>query len=344
MLNKTLLQKFCTERNLTESTARSYESALKHYIKYHKLSFEDLLQEAKTEENKKIPLKERKIKKRLLEYRSHMQKSKLTPNTIRTYFNKIKTLYIHFDIEIPPLPTTKYNKTYQTSYLDLPTREHIQKACDNTTLDLKAIILFMSSSGTSKSETLSITIKQFIQATKNYHNGGTIKKILKTLSTQKNIIPTFYLKRNKTNKYYYTFCTPEATQHIINYLHTRKNLKPQDKLFDIKPSTLSQRFTELNDKMNWGFKGNYRFFRAHTLRKYHASNIGLSAEYVDELQGRTKNQIHETYIKTNPDKLKTLYTKVMNNVIIYNTEPETINQEFTIVINIFLAGKEYTIQ
>ena len=31
--------------------------------------------------------------------------------------------------------------------------------------------------------------------------------------------------------------------------------------------------------MKWGFKGKYRFFRSHTLRKFHASNIGLSAEY-----------------------------------------------------------------
>jgi len=34
----------------------------------------------------------------------------------------------------------------------------------------------------------------------------------------------------------------------------------------------------------------------------------------------------------------------MNNVMIYNNEKnEIINQEFTIVINVFLSGKEYNI-
>ena len=88
--------------------------------------------------------------------------------------------------------------------------------------------------------------------------------------------------------------------------------------------------------MNWGFKGNYRFFRSHTLRKFHAS-IGLPAEYIDSLQGRSKNVIHETYIKTNPEKLKEIYQTAMHNVMIYNTKKnEIINQEFTIVINVFL--------
>jgi len=36
--------------------------------------------------------------------------------------------------------------------------------------------------------------------------------------------------------------------------------------------------------MGWGFKGKYRFFRAHTHRKFHTSNIGLATEYIDELQ------------------------------------------------------------
>ncbi len=95
--------------------------------------------------------------------------------------------------------------------------------------------------------------------------------------------------------------------------------------------------------MNWGFKGRYRFFKSHSLRKFHASNIGLSAEYIDALQGRSKNQVHEAYIKTNPKKLKEIYMSRMKNLLINNNEKEVKNQEFTIVINVFLAGKEYNL-
>jgi hypothetical protein len=95
--------------------------------------------------------------------------------------------------------------------------------------------------------------------------------------------------------------------------------------------------------MNWGFKGKYRFFRSHALRKFHASNIGLSAEYIDALQGRSKNEIHATYIKTNPEKLKEIYLKVIPNILIFNNQQQFVKQEFTIVVNVFLSGKEYNL-
>ena len=155
--NKTF-QKFCRERNVKESTKQGYESALKSYTQYHQESLNTLLDEAISEENQNIPLKNRKIKKRLLSYRSYLLKSKSSPNTVRTYFTKVKTFYRHFEVEIPVIPDAQYNKLYETSYLDLPTKNHIQQALDIVGVDLRAIILFMSSSGTAKAETLSLTV------------------------------------------------------------------------------------------------------------------------------------------------------------------------------------------
>ena len=344
MFENRLFKRFCKERNLKESTSNGYESALKHYLKFHKKSLDDLMQEALLDEENLIPLKDRKIKKRLLNYRSYLLKSNCSPNTVKTYFTKVKTFYLHFDVEIPHLPDAKYDKLYETNYLDLPTHEHIRQVIDIVGLDLKAIILFMSSSGTAKAETLSLNVEDFIKATSDYHNYGSLKLILETLSQKKNVIPTFYLRRIKTDKYYYTFCSNEATTAIVKYLQTRKNLKYTDKLFDFTPAKLLNKFQQINDKMGWGFKGKYRFFRSHTLRKFHASNIGLSAEYIDELQGRSKNYVHDTYIKTNPKKLKQIYKSAMKNVMInVPGESEVKHQEFNIIINVFLSGKEYNI-
>ena len=310
MLTNKLFKRFCRERNIRESTANGYESALKHYLKFHKKSLDALMEES----------------------------------WLRQIFH-IKFSDLFFcSWEIPHLPDAKYDKLYETNYLDLPTHEHIRKACDSVPVDLKAIILFMSSSGTAKAETLSLTVNQFIKGASSYHNGGSLELILETLSHKRNIIPTFYLKRIKTDKYYYTFCSPEAARFIVKYLQTRKDLSLDDKLFDFTAAKLLNKFQEINDRMGWGFKGKYRFFRAHTLRKFHASNIGLSAEYIDELQGRSKNYVHATYIKTNPEKLKRIYKSAMHNVLIYNKEEaDVVNQEFTIVVNVFLAGKEYNI-
>ena len=153
-----------------------------------------------------------------------LQQMNMSPNTAKTYFSKLKTFYLHFEIELPHLPDAKYNKIYETNYLDLPTKEHIRQALEIVPIDLKAIILFMSSSGTAKAETLSLTVKHFIDATQEYHDNGTIKEILDKLEKRSNIVPTFYLKRIKTDKYYYTFCSPEASFHIVKYLKTRQNL------------------------------------------------------------------------------------------------------------------------
>ena len=325
------------------STITGYLSAIKRYEQFHKKPIDTLLEEALMEENINAPLKERKLKQRLLNYRTYLLKSNLSQNTVRSYFVKIKTFYQHFEVEIPYLPEAKYAKEYETNYLDLPTHKHIQMALDISTLDLQSVILFMSSSGTAKAETLSLRVNDFVNATREYHDDGPLNEILEQLNKKEDVIPTFYLKRIKTDKYYYTFCSSEATSYIVRYLLTRQNLKLTDNLFDFTYSTLLARFQEINDHYNWGFKGKYRFFRSHTLRKFHASNIGLSAEYIDALQGRSKNEIHSAYIKTNPDKLKEIYLSVMGNVLINKSESKEVTQEFTIVINVFLSGKEYNI-
>ena len=343
MYSNKLFQKFCKDRNIKPSTQKGYESALKCYENFQKDSIGNLFLEARAEENERIPLKDRKIKKRLIDFRSFLLNSNLSPNTSKTYLSKVKTFYLHFEFELPHLPQAKYDKSYEINYLDLPTREHIHEALMISPIDLKALILFMSSSGTAKAETLSLTVGHFIQATQEYHHGGTIESVLEALDKKNNIVPTFYLKRMKTDKYYYTFCSPEASSYIVKYLKTRENLNREDKLFDFTSSQLFSMFQDINDKMKWGFKGKYRFFRTHALRKFHASNIGLSAEYIDALQGRSKNQIHETYIKTNPNKLKEIYISRMQNVMINETRNEVKNQEFTIVINVFLSGKEFNL-
>lgn len=340
-----LFNKFCNERNIRKSTKTGYRVALESYTQYQETRLDELINEALLDEKNNIPLRERRIKNRLLSYRNHLLSSDASTNTVKTYFTKVKTFYRHFMIEIPLLPDVKYDQGYVTNYHDLPTREDIQVIIDSVDVELRSIILFMSSSGTAKAETLSLTVRDFIEGCRDYYNLNLrdLHDILIELSRRDDIVPTFYLRRVKTDKFYYTFCSPEASSEIVKYLRSRPGLSYDDKLFDIKPSTLLTRFQEINDRMGWGFKGKYRFFRTHTLRKYHASNIGLSAEYIDALQGRSKNSIHETYIKTNPIKLKEIYMDHMMNVMINNPGRKEVHQEFTIVVNVFLSGKEYNI-
>lgn len=338
MINQRLIHKISKERNLKQSTISGYESSLNKYSEFHNQSLEFLLDEAVEEEKNLVPLKERKIKTRLMDFRKYLYESNLSAKTSRTYFSKVLVFYRHFEVEIPNLPEAQREKEYESEYRDLPTKEDIAKAIEISDSLMKAIILFMSSSGTARAETLSLSIEDFIKATGDYHKSDDINDVINKLSKKDNIIPTFYLKRIKTNKYYYTYCSFEATTYILNYLKTRKNLKNSDKLFDITESTLTLKFRQINDEMKWGYKGKYRFFRSHTLRKFHASNIQLSIEYIDALQGRGKSEIHETYIKENPEKLKKIYEKAQKNILIFKHDPKEIHNEYNIIIYIFLGS------
>ena len=358
MISDYLFLGFCTNRNIKDSTIKSYRSAILKYESFHKMAMDDLIGEAIKEDESLIPLKNRCIKRRLLDFRAFLLDSDLSISTVRTYFSRIKTFYRHFEIELPYLNDIRRDGEYLSSYDDLPTKSDIRRACDISSLDFIAVILFISSSGCAKAETLSLTVGDFIKATEDYHDGGSFDDVLECLENRRDVVPTFYLKRVKTNKFYHTFCSPEASHHIVKYLLTRENISLEDRVFDFTDASLIYNFKKVNDSLDMGFVGRYRFFRAHSLRKYHASNIGLSKDHIDELQGRAKTKVHEAYIKTNPKKLKEIYMRAMHNVMVFDewiekyenfdkeedTNTVIENQVINIIINFTLDGMEYKVE
>ena len=345
MVSKDLFLGFCTNRNIKDSTIKSYRSAILKYESFHERPMDDLIDEAIIDEESAVPLKNRRIKKRLLDFRAFLLDSDLSIGTVRTYLSRIKTFYRHFEVELPYLNDISLDEEYLSSYGDLPSKKDIWRACEISSIAFRAVILFISSSGCAKAETLSLTVGDFIKATEDYHDGGSFDDILHSLEN-----------RIKTNKFYHTFCSPEASHCIVEYLLSRENLTLEDKLFDFTDSSLIYHFKKVNDKLNMGFVGRYRFFRSHALRKYHASNIGLSADYIDALQGRARTKVHEAYIKTNPKKLKEIYISAMHNVMVSDEwierndvkkEERSIvieKQVINIVINFSLDGMDYRVE
>ena len=354
MMSEELLKRFCSNRNIKYSTLKSYRSAIAKYEFFQDMDMGSLMDEAIVEEDEGISLKNRKIKSRLLDFRSFLLDSGLAISTVRTYFSRIKTFYRPFEIELPYLNDIKFDEEYLSSYFDLPTRGDIRKVCSISSNAFRALVLFISSSGCAKAETLSLTVGDFVKASDDYHDGGSIDDVLNCLIGRRDIVPAFYLKRIKTNKFYYAFCSPEASHHIVKYLISRKGLSLDDRLFDFTDSSLIYSFKKVNDKLNMGFVGHYRFFRSHALRKFHASNIGLSADIVDELQGRGKTRVREAYMKTNPRRLKEIYIGAMHNVMVFDDwigecekEDDCViieNQVINVIINFTLDGMDYRVE
>ena len=116
--------------------------------------------------------------------------------------------------------------------------------------------------------------------------------------------------RQKTQKYYITYCSPEAVVAINHHLLQRQNLTLESKLFKIHEDYFNQQFIKINNELGLGKVGNYNRFRSHMLRKYHAStlyNNGMSLDKVNDLQGKSKSRTDSVYFMTNPEDLKQDY-------------------------------------
>lgn len=312
-----LLDYFAKTRNLQKNTKKSYTIYIKQYSEFNDMSMVDLLKEAEAEEEQGIRWKHRTLKKRLIEYRAHLYDT-YAYSSAKSRFSKILAFYKHFEIEIHPLPkiaTINVEKSHM-GFKDLPDKDIIKKALKISDLVTRAMILFMSSSGCARAETRNLKIQDFIDATNNefisYHNSNDIYDVINVLKEHDDIIPIFHLKRQKTNKAYYTFCSPEAVSEIVTYLASRTTkLKSDDPLFDVGFTKFNECFQHTNDKLGLGrLENGRRRFTSHMLRKFHSTtlwNEKVSQEIIDALQGRGKDQTHSSYFYENPLKLREIY-------------------------------------
>ena len=321
IVDEKIINDLAIMRNLSPKTKQGYFNALNCYIGFNNLGFKSLLEEAENEEIKGIRWKDRKLKQRLIHFRVFLQEKYLV-STAKVYFQRILTLYTHFEIEIhklPPVSTKSSRMSKPITFEDLPTKEIIKQAVEIANPIMRAIILFMSSSGCARNETLKLTIHDFINATYEYHKEKDVKKALIKLSKLDNIVPIFRINRQKTNKFYFTFCSPEASNEIIYFLLDNDSFNKDSPLFDINLYYFNKYFRDINDSLNLGKIGPYNRFRSHMLRKFHASSLynsknGLSLEEIDSLQGRSKDKTHSSYFMENPNILKEKYINSLDAI------------------------------
>jgi len=333
--DKTILQELQASKNLRKTTLQTYQSALQQYTDYCQMSMTQLLKEADTEEEAGIRWKHRTLRRRLIGYRAHLLNKYEYQSTSRTYLSRVMSIYRYYEIEIQPLPrvSTHNKKKGIVTYTDLPNKEIIRRAVNNADPQLRAAILFMSSSGTARMETTNLLIQDFITATSEYHNKTSIYEVLEELDPNTDIIPTWRIHRQKTNKDYITFSSPESTRAIIDYLTgTERSLTNESRLFGIGHKYLTTKFSKLNDRLGLGKVGHSRRLRGHMLRKYHASQLSqgvnaLTLAEIDSLQGRGKQGVHRSYFMDNPEDLRMKYRRNLGNLVILEAEKEDANGE-----------------
>jgi integrase len=201
---------------------------------------------------------------------------------------------------------------------------------------LKAVVLFMSSSGLAKTDTLNLTLKDYLIATGSNLNQHPIYAV-KEMEGKQIIGVWENLRRQKTGHQYYTFSSPESTTAINHYLLTREHLNSLDlPLFDISGKRLSDLFKETNDQLGLGKNGEFSRFATHMLRRYHSTQLaeaGMEEGKIDMLQGRKpRTVLYQSYLKIKTSTLKEDYIRALPYLIIedverYKTELELVREE-----------------
>ena len=335
-----ILSQVYHERRSSDSTQKSYTRAVRFFEEHTGKTIGELLTIADQEETNNIHWKNSTLKPLLISYRAWLYDN-YKEKTANLYFTAITTIFRHFEIIIGPLPyfsRKNINKSTPIRPGELPDRELLSEIIGICSPLLKAVILLASSSGLSRIDILNLTVKQYLEATYEYHQSNDIYTAIDRMKDYEfDIIPTFVLKRQKTAQEYYTFCSPEAVRAINHYLMSRTDdFNKHSQLFKVADRYLNNLFTDINNQLDLGNAGTYGRFTPHMLRRYHATQLteaGMSSDKINILEGRkVHGVIHESYIRMKPEVLKKEYIKALpflavEDITQVKTELETVKEE-----------------
>lgn len=304
-----VLEQISLERNIKPKTKETYYQTISHFTKLLNTSFKSLL-ELYQKEEESVVWKKSTLKKHLIYYRNYLYNN-FDKSSAKIYFSKLLTVFRHLEVELGSLPNfnSKISDSLPPiSFKDLPTSTELVEAYNIANPLMKAVILFQTSSGCARRETLNLTINDYLKANNVKIKDRTVVESLSSVNVD--YTPCFSIKRQKTGKFYFTYCSPQANKQIMEYLLTREDLDYNSPLFDCNLYYWNKYFNEINDSLDMGTARHYNRFRSHMLRKYHAStlyNNGMSMDDIDNLQGRSKDSTHQSYFMDDPDLLKKKY-------------------------------------
>jgi len=283
-------------------------------MEYHNMSLSDLLSEAEEDISKGIIPRKRRIKDRIIKFRNSLEGK--SDNTKRTYISGIRSFYKSMDMELPS------NKRYSTTaileenkFMGIE-RSEIKRVLKYANVRDKAITLLIASSGSAANELINLTKEDFL-------NG---------LERETGIC-TFYIRRKKTLGDYHTYCTPETSAAIQEYLNTREDdlpwlfvgyIKKSKETVQMTPWSVGGIYRRLAVKT--GNEGEFGFFnkiRAHNFRKFFKTSMteaGAPRWAVEYMMGH-KEELDARYSSPSGEKMRnTYYATYVNSLLIDTAE------------------------
>lgn len=335
------IQDFLRAKPRRESTKKEHLKRLRKYCDFLGKKPVELIREAEEDEENRIRMKKRRIRKYFLDYSEHLRDEGRSQHTIHNHFSSIKSFYRNAELELPNVSINSTSEIKRARNESIPFKEDIEKALKHCKFKYKAIILLMSSSGMGSGEIRNLKFEDFLDAINEFldHEEMDVTKIAEMLNNKENIIATWNVQRQKQGNNYYTFSSPESIKAIIDYLIERQKktgtIPKEEPLFEnfgkkISEDSFSKNFQRINDAAEFGMAGRQRYFKSHSLRKYFASTLhknGLSQIDIDWLLGHEINGVDRSYIKADPSNLKEQYLKVVEDLSIAKVKVQMVTTE-----------------
>ena len=310
--DQSLIEDWFNHRNAKEGTRRLYSIAIRQYMQYHNMSLSELLSEAEEDIIKGVIPRKRRIKDRIIDFRNSLEGK--SDNTRHNYVSAVRSFYKSMDVQLPD------NKRYeQTSIMEENKfrgmeRSEIKRVLKFAGVRDKAITLLISSSGTAAEELTKLTKDDF-------YNG--LDKITG--------ICTFFIRRKKTGGDYHTYCSPEASAAIQEYINTRTDdlpwlfvgfIKETSETVQMTPNAIAGIFRRLAVKT--GNEGEFGFFnkiRSHNFRKFFKTTLmeaGAPKWAAEWLMGH-KEELDARYSSPSGEKMRNAYYLPYVNSLLIDT-------------------------
>lgn len=352
--------KFLRKRpNLVESSQELYKSHATTYCYFHQKKIDDLIEEYKQDQKvEHEDYDDYQVYIDIIDYLNHSKANKQAKSTILGKLKRIKSFLKENNVKIPEelrYDLRRYDDSegYYTKQ-DLPNKQTMRTIINGANPKHKAIFAFVYTTGSGRSETANLTVTNFINGLKEFCNnqddpkeiikeldGNTIqKKIIDSKKVEIPVVPKIKMKRQKTNKPYYTITTPECVQIIIDYIKTdfsildhynayENDFDERGRLFGLQAGAVGNAFKETNLKYGFGKRGRYNFFGCHRVRHNHYTQIN-NPNLANALEGRVvKDKITKTYDHNldDPEYLREQYKDHMHKFEIFDHYDVAVRDE-----------------
>jgi integrase len=344
--NDPLMQQIIIRKKLKSNTISSYIQAFDHYCNLTGMMPSQLREEAYNDQKTIEDDLLWKINKYLTNFHKELNSKGYSEATINTFLTNIYAFYRAFKIKIPyPIEIKRVRRLKKES--ELIKIDHIQKVVNGTNnFKHKAIILLLATSGMRSGDMRNLTIEDFLEATKDYHETNDIERAIKAMEG-KDVVPCWEFLSQKTKEHTITFNSPECTECIITYLKDDPFLHSSKYLFKNQYGDKYLRngivsvFKDLNrrtglgsikkeNKDNKKLIYNYSFFHAHGLREFFATTLarnGVPYSLLKKMMGQAVLQVDHSYIHPDRKSCSEQYFKVLPYLSVRDTKVYDVKSE-----------------